>query len=354
MADKIRTPKTPRKKAPGKPPRKTAPPSEPVEAVLDAEEPEVLGPEPAEPIDDASAEDDAPLLLPAPSAEPIPEDKALVTYSPLQRYLREIRRIPLLTREEELELAVRLREKSDVEAAYRLVTANLRLVVKIAMEFQRSFISVMDLIQEGNIGLMQAVQKFDPYKNVKLSSYSAWWIKAYILRYILNNWRMVKIGTTQAQRKLFYNLHKEKERLESLGFAPTPGLLAERLDVSQEDVIEMGQRLGQAEVSLDAPLGEDSKSTVLDLLPSGQTGPDAQVAQADQMARVRVALEEFSRTLTGKDLYIFRERMLTEEPLTLQQIGDHFGVSRERVHQIEAAIQKRLRAFLEERGIDEP
>jgi RNA polymerase sigma-32 factor len=234
------------------------------------------------------------------------------------------------------------------------VTSNLRLVVKIAMEFQRSFLSVMDLIQEGNIGLMQAVQKFDPYKGVKLSSYAAWWIKAYILRYLLNNWRMVKIGTTQVQRKLFYNLQREKERLEALGFTPTPALLAERLDVAPADVIEMDQRLGRAEVSLDAPVGEDAKDTVLDLVPSPDARPDAIVARADQMARVRAALDEFAATLAGKDLFVFRQRMVAEEPLTLQEIGDHYGVTRERIHQIEAALQKRLRAFLVERGIDEP
>jgi RNA polymerase sigma-32 factor len=221
------------------------------------------------------------------------------------------------------------------------------------MDFQRSFLSVMDLIQEGNIGLMQAVQKFDPYKNVKLSSYAAWWIKAYILRYLLNNWRMVKIGTTQAQRKLFYNLQKEKERLESMGFVPTPALLAARLDVTAAEVVEMDQRLGQAEVSLDAPIGEDAKGTVLDLVPSGDARPDVAVARADQMARVRLALDEFSATLSGKDLFIFEQRMVAEEPMTLQEIGDHFGVTRERIHQIEAALQKRLRGFLEERGIDE-
>jgi RNA polymerase sigma-32 factor len=348
MAGKPKAPKGPRAKGARKKGVASASPAVPV---AEAVEPEVLGPE--EDVPDAEPADDSGPLLPEPSAEPIGADKALVAYSPLQRYLREIRRIPLLTREEEYALAVRFHDQGDVEAAYKLVTANLRLVVKIAMDFQRSFLSVMDLIQEGNIGLMQAVQKFDPYKGVKLSSYAAWWIKAYILRYLLNNWRMVKIGTTQAQRKLFYNLQKEKERLESMGFVPTPALLAARLDVTAAEVVEMDQRLGQAEVSLDAPIGEDAKGTVLDLVPSGDARPDVAVARADQMARVRLALDEFSATLSGKDLFIFEQRMVAEEPMTLQEIGDHFGVTRERIHQIEAALQKRLRGFLEERGIDE-
>ena len=179
----------------------------------------------------------------AAEVEPEPEEAepdagALVRYDPLQRYLAELRRYPLLSREEERRLAVRYKERHDLEAAYRLVTANLRLVVLIAREYQRAFRNLLDLIQEGNIGLMEAVKNFDPYRGIRFPSYAVWWIRAYIIRYIMNNWRMVKIGTTQAQRKLFFNLQKEKERLEAEGFVAGPALLAQRLDVKESEVVE--------------------------------------------------------------------------------------------------------------------
>src|SRR5258708_15504744 len=160
---------------------------------------------------------------------------------------------PLLSREEEHELAVKFARTRDPELAWRLVTANLRLVVKIAHEYRRAAFSLLDLIQEGNVGLMHAVQKYDPFRGVKLSSYAAWWIRAYILRYLMDNWRMVKLGTTQAQRKLFFNLRKEQERLLGQGFEAQPALLAEKLEVSEQDVREMDQRLGNDEVSLHPP-----------------------------------------------------------------------------------------------------
>jgi RNA polymerase sigma-32 factor len=194
--------------------------------------------------------------------EELPEPKiprsregSLARRDPLAAYMSETRRYPLLTPEEEKELAVRLVEHGDTAAARRLIEANLRLVVKIAYEYRRAHRNLLDLVQEGNIGLIQAVGKFDPYRGVKLSTYSGWWIRAYILKYILNNWRLVKIGTTQAQRKLFFNLRKEREKLEQLGFTPTTALLAEKLDVPEKEVIEMERRLAAPEASLDAPLG---------------------------------------------------------------------------------------------------
>ena len=195
-----------------------------------------------------------------------PSDKGLAPLDTLQRYMREVTRHRLLTREEEHELAVRYREAGDVDAAYRLVTANLRLVVKIAHEYHRTAFQLLDLIQEGNVGLMHAVKKFDPYRGVKLSSYAAWWIRAYILRYVMENWRIVKLGTTQAQRKLFFNLRKERDKLAAQGFDPTPKLLAERLDVTERDVTEMEQRLSQDDFSLDVPISEDNRSSRADRL----------------------------------------------------------------------------------------
>src|SRR5712691_11697206 len=195
-----------------------------------AAEPEVVEPEAVEP---EAAE---PEVLPPEGGEettlPVRVEPDLEHADAMQRYMAEVSRHPLLTREEEHDLAVRFRETQDPRIAYRLVTANLRLVVKIAHEYRRAHRNLLDLVQEGNVGLLQAVKKYDPYRGVKLSSYAAWWIRAYMLKFILNNWRLVKIGTTQAQRKLFFNLRKEKDKLEQLGFTPSPKMLAESLDVA--------------------------------------------------------------------------------------------------------------------------
>ncbi|MDP6730458.1 MAG: sigma-70 family RNA polymerase sigma factor, partial [SAR324 cluster bacterium] len=187
-------------------------------------------------------------------------EKALVPYDPLQMYLLEIRNFKLLTREEEVELATRIQEENDQKAAYRLITSNLRLVVKIAMDFHRYWTkSLLDLIQEGNVGLLQAVRKFDPYRGIKFSYYASFWIKAYMLKFIMENWKLVKIGTTQTQRKLFFNLAKERDKLVSQGFDPEPRLLAERLQVKEEEIEEMSMRLRGSEVSLNAPVNVDGK-----------------------------------------------------------------------------------------------
>ena len=280
------------------------------------------------------------------------ERHRLVKRDPLTAYIQETRRYPLLDRDEEHRLAVKLVEEGDASAARRLIEANLRLVVKIAYEYRRAHRNLLDLIQEGNIGLMQAVRKYDPYRGVKLSSYAAWWIRAYILKFILNNWRLVKIGTTQAQRKLFFNLRKEKEKLEQLGFAPEPALLAERLDVREKDVIEMENRMGSPEASLDAPLPSadgDAGRTRHDLVAAQeQARPDVRVEEGEFTRLLREKLETFAATLEGREETIFRERWLTDAPLTLQQIGDRYGVSRERARQLEKRMLTRLRKFLEQ------
>ncbi len=272
---------------------------------------------------------------------------SLVPFDPLQRYLAEIRRYPLLTREEEHDLAVRFQREGDVAAAYRLVTGNLRLVVMIAREYQRSFRALLDLIQEGNIGLMEAVKNFDPYRGVRFPSYAVWWIRAYIIRYVMNNWRLVKLGTTQAQRKLFFNLQKEKDKLEAEGFVAGPKLLAQRLDVKEKEVIEMEQRLGASDLSIDTPLREGEESTLLDVLKSSVATAEDQVADAEYRQRLGAAIREFGATLRDKDRLIFDQRMLAEEPLTLQEIGDKYGISRERVRQIESRVKRRLKEYLE-------
>jgi len=272
-------------------------------------------------------------------------EDALVPLDPLQRYLAEARRYPLLSREEEHALAVRYKEGEDVDAAYRLVTANLRLVVMIAREYQRASRNILDLVQEGNIGLMEAVKRFDPYRGVRFPSYAVWWIRAYIIRYLINNWRMVKLGTTQAQRKLFFNLRKEKERLEREGFSPAPKLIAQRLDVKESEVVEMQQRLSGADVSVDAPTDGEGSATLLDFLP-GDGGTEADVAAAEFRAVIGDKMREFGSHLKGKEARIFAARLLTEEPLTLQDIGDEYGISRERVRQIEQRLKNRLKEYL--------
>ena len=322
-------------------------PGEPVEPELD---PEALEPAPEE-LEEAEAEiEEVQGATAAPARALVPAaGVGLTSRDPLQAYMAEVTRHPLLSREEELQLARRLRETGDVQAAYRLVASNLRLVVKLAHEYHRNPLSLLDLIQEGNIGLMQAVKKYDPERGVKLSSYAAWWIRAYILRYIMDNWKMVKLGTTEAQRKLFFKLRQEQEKLLREGFEASPKLLAERLSVSEQDVVEMDQRLGNDELSLDAPLGDDSKGSRADrLLPSGSQPVDERLGGEQLKVLFREKLAEFARTLEGKERFIFEQRLTADEPLTLQDIGDKYGVSRERARQIEAALIGRMREYMRE------
>jgi len=272
--------------------------------------------------------------------------KALVRYDPLQRYLAEIRRFSLLSREEEHKLAVEYKEYGNIEAAYKLVTANLRLVVMIAREYQKAFKNLLDLIQEGNMGLMEAVKNFDPYRGVRFPSYAVWWIRAYMIRYIMNDWRMVKIGTTQAQRKLFFNLQKQKEKLEAEGLTPGPKLLAQRLNVKEDEVVEMEQRLAGRDLSVDMPIGGGDEATLLNFLPDQRQGPEEQYAETQYQQQLREKMESFAKNLKDKDLVIYRERLLNEEPLTLREIGERYGISRERVRQIEARVKKKLKAYL--------
>ena len=296
---------------------------------------------------------------PATSAEPEADEDdkaadrkdrgALVATDPLGRYLAEIRRFPLLSREEEAVIARRYVKNKDPEDAYRLVTANLRLVVKLAYEFARATKNVLDLIQEGNVGLMEAVKNFDPEHGIRFPSYAVWWVRAYIYRYLINNWRLVKIGTTQAQRKLFFNLRKETERLEREGFKPQPLLLAHRMGVRESDVREMQERMGQSEVSLDQPTGgsEDSDTRLLDVIPDAGHNPETETADREWRDFARDKVEQFADTLTGKELEIFEARLLAEDPETLQEIGARFGISRERVRQIETRLKRRLKEFIE-------
>jgi RNA polymerase sigma-32 factor len=277
-----------------------------------------------------------------------PEERSLVPYDPLQLYLSEIKNYGLLTREEEKELGIRVREKNDKEAAYRLVTSNLRLVVKIAMDFHRYWTkSLLDLIQEGNVGLLQAVRKFDPYRDIKFSYYASFWIKAYMLKFIMENWKLVKIGTTQNQRKLFFNLSKERDKLIAQGYEPEARLLAERLDVKEEEVTEMSQRLGGGEVSLDAPVSHDGKDAFGSFIPDpDEVAIDDQLSENQDRNLLLNKLDEYRETLSGKELDIFDNRIMAEKPLTLQELGDRYHISRERVRQIQERIVKNIKKWL--------
>jgi len=281
---------------------------------------------------------------------PAAASTALVRRDPMGQYMAEVRRYPLLTREEEHELAVRWIEQGDKEAGRRLVTSNLRLVVKIAHEYKRTYQNLLDLVQEGNVGLIQAVKKFDPYRGVKLSTYSGWWIRAYILKFILNNWRLVKIGTTQNQRKLFFNLRKQREKLKQAGVDPTPERIARELDVSEAEVIEMDRRLSAPDMSLNAPLGDDEGDggrTRLDIIEDSTEDPSVTVESAEFKDLLQAKLRRFGATLSGRELEIFRDRIVADEPVTLQDLGDRWNVSRERARQLEKRMILRLREFLQ-------
>ncbi len=299
-----------------------------------------------EPVTDEELDEIAAQLRAAPAPA---GSTALARRDPLAAYMGEVRRHPLLTREQEHELAVRWLEQGDRDAGRKLVTSNLRLVVKIAHEYRRAYQNLLDLVQEGNVGLVRAVQKFDPYRGVKLSTYSGWWIRAYILKYILNNWRLVKIGTTQNQRKLFFNLRKQRDALLAAGVDPTPERIAKELDVSPREVVEMERRMAGADVSLDAPLGtEDGDGrTRLDLIEDHHADPENRVDAAEFKDVLQQKLRHFGVDLSGRELEIFEERVVAEEPITLQDLGDRWGVSRERARQIEKRLLMRLREYLQ-------
>lgn len=271
---------------------------------------------------------------------------------PLKQYIREISRYKLLSLEEEKELVQKLQDTGDLAAAKALVVANLRLVVKIAMEYRSAYKNVMDLIQEGNIGLMKAVSKYNPDKGAKLSYYASWWIKSYILKFILDNFRLIKVGTTAEQKKLFYNLMREKERLMNQGIEPEPKLISQNLGVSEEAVIEMDMRLSSrgAEMSLETPIGSDgSTGSIADILTDDdeQQLEDA-LAQQQGLEILESHLDDFIKDLKPRDKEIFKKRLLSEVPPSLQSIADDYGVSRERIRQIEARLLEKLKVYMSE------
>jgi RNA polymerase sigma-32 factor len=267
-----------------------------------------------------------------------------VVKNSLQSYLIQINQFSLLTQEEEFQLAVTYRKYNDLKSAQKLITSNLRFVVKVAFEYKSYGVKLLDLVQEGNIGLMMAVKKFDPYKGFRFISYAIWWIRAYIQNFIIKSWSLVKIGTTQAQKKLFYKIGKVRKALESEGDSEKKyELLAKNLDVSKSDIIEMEQRMSSRDFSLDAPFDEDHELTHLDLLQENSLNQEeALVREEEKEIREREVVNAMKR-LNEKEVYVIKNRIMADSPLTLQEIGNHLKLSRERVRQIESEALKKLK-----------
>lgn len=311
--------------------------------------PEIIEPDgehsPVEPIDLNEAEQLVPKDAEEPSSSHLANtETALTTSDPLARYLSEIRRYPLLTREQEHELAVKYFESGDASAAESLVTSNLRFVVKVAAEYAKFGAKLIDLIQEGNVGLMHAVKEFNPYKGVKLITYAVWWIRGYIQEYLMRQYSMVRIGTTHTQRKLFYQLQKEKQELERLGQEAGFLKLSGRLGVDQKEVESMSQRLKGRDISLDQPLGDDDRTRLMDIqrLPY-EDSIDEQLGNLEQIEVLKEKIEKIRPSLTAKEKHILEVRLLSDEPKTLQEIGDEFGTTREAVRQIEARLMNKIK-----------
>jgi len=267
-----------------------------------------------------------------------------VVKNSLESYLLQINRFPLLTQEEEFQLAVRYGKDNDIEAAQKLITSNLRFVVKIVFEYKSYGVKLLDLIQEGNIGLMMAVKKFDPYKGYRFTSYAIWWIRAYIQNFIIKTWSLVKIGTTQAQKKLFYKIGKVRKALELNGENEKKyELLARDLDVAKEDIIEMEQRMSSRDLSLDTPFDESQELTHLELLKEESPNQEETFAEEEEKRIREREVQNAMKRLNEKEVYVIKNRIMADDPLTLQQIGDHLKLSRERVRQIESEALKKLK-----------
>ena len=317
------------------------------------QEPVVLEPEVLD-YEDSSSEETA-LLVPEARAlkekdldlTVLPPTGALSVHDPLRRYLEEIRKYDVLPPEKQQELAAKFRTTGDIAIAKLLVATNLRLVVKIAMEYKNTYHNVLDLIQEGNVGLMKAVSNYDPYKGTRLSYYASWWIRSYILKFLLDNFRLVKVGTTQAQKKLFFNLMKEKERLEAQGIHAGPKLLATNLQVREKDIEEMDLRLSSrgGEVSIDRPFNENDERSQAprDMLVDHGERADERMVHEQLHEILQDHIGEFTKTLNEKERIVFQERMMSDEPKTLQEVADKFGITRERARQIETRVIEKLR-----------
>lgn len=271
------------------------------------------------------------------------DSRSLTTADPISMYLQEIRKYPLLSREQELELAKKYYETKDPAAAQALVTANLRFVVKVAAEYSRFGARMIDLVQEGNMGLMHAVRDFNPYKGVRLITYAVWWIRGYIQEYLMKQFSLVKIGTTQNQKKLFYQLQKQKEELDALGKGTDIKLLSSKLGIPEDEVEMMAQRMSGRDVSLDRPLDDDSRGSMLDLQKGSAELPDEELSHKEELSHLTDTIEALRPTLSEREKIILDERLLNDEPLTLQEIGEKYGITREAVRQMEVRVLKKIK-----------
>ena len=276
--------------------------------------------------------------------------KSLAPSDPVQSYLAELRKYPLLSREQEFDLAKKYYDSHDPSAAQALVTANLRFVVKVAAEYSRFGARMIDLIQEGNMGLMHAVREFNPYKGVRLITYAVWWIRGYIQEYLMKQYSLVKIGTTQNQKRLFYQLQKEMKALESMGNNPDMKLIATKMGIPENEVIEMSQRMSGRDVSLDAPIDDESSFSLKDLQKTSGIGLDDQLANEEQLQILKEKIGEIIPTLNAKEKYILEERILADEPLTLQEIGEKYGTTREAVRQMENRLIQKIKSKFQDKA----
>ena len=275
--------------------------------------------------------------------EPKEVDGVPARLDPLKIYITEVAKYPMLSPEEEREITRLVYKDKNRDAAEKVAVSNLRLVVKIAMGYYNMYHNILDLIQEGNVGLLHAVKKYNPYKGTKFSTYAQFWIRAYILKHIMDSWSLVKVGTTQSQRKLFYRLNKEKRRLEGLGLYPAPKLIARTLQVKEEEVVDMQTRLAYNDVYLDAPLNDEGVDTMMDMLATDEDVEDI-VSEKEEQNVLAEKIREFKTTLNEKEICILDDRLMADEPRTLEEIGARFCVSRERVRQIQKGILKKAKA----------
>lgn len=284
-------------------------------------------------------------------AEPIKASTALTAKEhlpsatdPFTLYMNEVRKYPVLSREDELVLAKKYYDTKDPQAAQALVKANLRFVVKVAAEYSKFGAKLIDLVQEGNVGLMHAVREFNPYKGTRLITYAVWWIRGYIQEYLMRQYSMVRIGTTQTQRRLFYQLQKQKEALEAMGDHPDYALLGSKLNATEEEVRDMAQRLSGRDVSLDRPIDESGATRLSDLQKSADETPlDEQLARAEQLSILKEKIDEIRPDLNERELILLEERLLADDPLTLQEIGEKYGITREAVRQAEVRLMNKIR-----------
>lgn len=271
------------------------------------------------------------------------DSKALAPSDPVALYMAEIRKYPLLSKEQEFELAKKYFDTKDPAAAQALVTANLRFVVKVAAEYSRFSARLIDLIQEGNMGLMHAVKDFNPYKGVRLITYAVWWIRGYIQEYLMKQYSLVKIGTTQNQKKLFYRLQKEKENLDRLAEGSSMALLASKMGMEEEEVKNMAQRLSGRDVSLNVTVDDESTTSLLDMQKAPMESPEEDLAKREELEYLKESIERLKPSLSEREKIILEERILNDEPLTLQEIGEKYGITREAVRQVEARLMKKIK-----------